>query len=92
MRVFWLFVCLQASIFSLAFLGDLVWKRRMKADLCQSCARGNPAQEVFGFWIHQYREGWMPCSAKKQKNMTTAEIEGIAARKPGGHSPFSLAT
>ena len=85
MKLFWLLVCLQVGIFALAFLSDLIWTRRAKASAhrpgvdCQDCVHGNLAVEVSGLWIHQYRDRWISCNAKKQQKMLAAEIKGDVA-------------
>ena len=79
MKLFWLLICFQVSVFVLAFLSDLIWKRRVTpfARLgvgCQDCVHGNLAVEVAGFFIHQYRDRWISCKAKNQQ-ILAPEIE-----------------
>ena len=85
MREFWFLVCIQVGIFALAGISDLFWKKQMKASAerlgvaCQGCVHGNSAVEVFGIWIHQYRDCWISCNPKNQLKMIAAENKGDLA-------------
>jgi hypothetical protein len=85
MTLFWFLVCLQVGIFALAFLSDLIWKRRMVHSVqrlgiaCQGCSGGNSPVEVSDFWVHQYRDCWISCDVKNQQKITTDEIKNIDA-------------
>ena len=41
--------------------------------VCQDCAHGHSPVEVFGLWVHQYRDRWISCNAKNQQKIQTAQ-------------------
>jgi hypothetical protein len=88
--LFWIFLGLQIGIFVLASVSDYIWNERMNPPAhphrvgCRCCAQGNLSVEVFGLWVHQFKDRWISCPSNNHPHAEVTKVKvGVTEQLSG---------